>query len=870
VCFLVKTAFQATTKSSSMKKQINPNVKAHLIRSSFYVLLLLAVCVIPFALGQRNVGKLRFPGARGQHRVARPQGTCPTPWNLVADMPLDLDYNAGASDGTYFYSISGYSFSVGNTVDAVYRYDTVANSWDTMASIPLAALGHVAVYYPTTNKIYVFGGEDVSGNNFNNTQIYDIATDTWTAGANMPDLGSFMAAGYVPSTGQIYLISGYNTGFIDSAQDRTWAYDPVADSWTDLTATVSFPHPAGGFAYGVINNKVYLSGGRDANNANINLTWEFDPSVPAYTPKADMPGFQPNQPGSAVALNALFAFGGGNPFLAAGSSAAKSASALSKATSGTTRVTSAGNKTAAGSNKIASDLTRTAFPIALGRAAAKDRALIPLTTDHTYVYDPSLDQWTTSADMNNNRSGPGGAFISGSNQIIAAGGFDASSGFDTATAEALTPCIPTPTPTPTPCPPTPTPTPPCGLLIGDGLTIGFAPNNYQLIASNIVNYTFSSSVSAPGDFAIFETHDPWGFTVVKDAITAAGHTYTVFTPADLAGFDFSQYRVVILNWDDTFLSEFGGSAACGGGGAYISALPALEAYSAAGGVVWVQGAIQGNFGDCYPLPFGGQSCVDFGSADPIVDRCSPMMLGVPDPIFGNNASHVSDTDLPAAAHVVVINDVDSNPVLYDLACATPQPTPTPPPPLGCDTGLITNGGFETGNLTTWVVDGTVPSPVVTNALSHSGRFSAFAGGNPPALQFCGFGASPSGDSSFYQQFGPVPANATLSFWHWDCNTSFDIAFAWQDAYITDTDGNILQTIYHQMLNCESWVNQRVDLTPWVGQTIGVKFLVHEDGFGDLTSMLVDDVGLFVPGPCASPTPRPTPSPRQPPSPHPRP
>ena len=37
-----------------MKKQINPNIKAHLIRSAFYVLLLLAVCVIPFALAQRN------------------------------------------------------------------------------------------------------------------------------------------------------------------------------------------------------------------------------------------------------------------------------------------------------------------------------------------------------------------------------------------------------------------------------------------------------------------------------------------------------------------------------------------------------------------------------------------------------------------------------------------------------------------------------------------------------------------------------------------------------------------------------------------------------------------------------------------------
>src|SRR6266478_6913812 len=37
-----------------MKKQINPNVRAHLIRGAFYLLLLLAVCVIPFALGQRR------------------------------------------------------------------------------------------------------------------------------------------------------------------------------------------------------------------------------------------------------------------------------------------------------------------------------------------------------------------------------------------------------------------------------------------------------------------------------------------------------------------------------------------------------------------------------------------------------------------------------------------------------------------------------------------------------------------------------------------------------------------------------------------------------------------------------------------------
>jgi hypothetical protein len=73
---------------------------------------------------------------------------------------------------------------------------------------------------------------------------------------------------------------------------------------------------------------------------------------------------------------------------------------------------------------------------------------------------------------------------------------------------------------------------------------------------------------------------------------------------------------------------------------YNAALPALEAYSAAGGVVWVQGAIQGfSDTDCYPLPFGGQACIDFAFEDPIVQACNPIMIGVEDPIEGNYASH---------------------------------------------------------------------------------------------------------------------------------------------------------------------------------------------------------------------------------------
>gem|GEM_PF-908078 len=217
----------------------------------------------------------------------------------------------------------------------------------------------------------------------------------------------------------------------------------------------------------------------------------------------------------------------------------------------------------------------------------------------------------------------------------------------------------------------------CGLLVGSGLTQGWPGNTWSAqLATNTVQYTFAISQPAANDFALFETHDPWGSTFIKDAITANGHTFTEFTPADLATVNFSDYRVVICNWDDTTIPEFINP--------YTAAIPALEAYAGAGGVVWVQAATQGG-APSFPMPFGGQgNDGQFSPSDNVVDPASPMMIDIPNPMEGNSASHVSFTDLPAPAHIVVINPNNNQPVLYDLqfggTCGgTPTPTPSVPP-----------------------------------------------------------------------------------------------------------------------------------------------------------------------------------------------
>ena len=252
----------------------------------------------------------------------------------------------------------------------------------------------------------------------------------------------------------------------------------------------------------------------------------------------------------------------------------------------------------------------------------------------------------------------------------------------------------------------------CGLMIGSGLTQGWPGNTWSAqLATNTVQYTFAISQPAANDFALFETHDPWGATFIKDAITAAGHTYTEFTPADLATVNFSDYRVVICNWDDTTAPEFVTP--------YTAAIPGLEAYAGAGGVVWVQAAIQSC--DAIPMPFGGQGTgCDFSPSDNVVDTASPMMTDIPNPMEGNSASHLSFTGLPGPAHTVVINPTDNNPVLYDLqfggTCgATPSPTPTATatPTSPTPTPTATAAATATPTATATVAPSGTPSPTPT-------------------------------------------------------------------------------------------------------------------------------------------------------------
>jgi N-acetylneuraminic acid mutarotase len=286
---------------------------------------------------------------------------------------------AATSDGTYAYVIGGSFF--GNTLNAFRRYDPATNTWTSLAPMPVAASMASAVYYPPTQKIYVFGGERFENSvNYEVTRIYDIASNTWSAGAFMPDVRSFMASGYNSINGKIYLVSGYNTGFVDSAQPDTWEYDPVLNTFT---SRAPIPHPVGGAASGIINGHMYVAGGRDANTNVVDLLWDYDIAADTWTQRANMPCGQDNVPGSAVALGKLFVFGGGNPF--------------------------------------ASDNSRSNIP-SRPKKDAKGHPHAPMASNTGRAYDPATDTWLVAPNMNVTRLFPSGTAIG--NTLFAAGGDD--------------------------------------------------------------------------------------------------------------------------------------------------------------------------------------------------------------------------------------------------------------------------------------------------------------------------------------------------------------------------------------------------------------------------------------------------------------
>jgi N-acetylneuraminic acid mutarotase len=421
-----------------MKKQINPFIKAHLIRSVFYVTLLLAVCVIPFALAQRNTKRSAAkPNATATLAAAGPRAAVPSTGaatalgdqaTVKAKLAADLARRSAAA-----VKSPGAPASLAGTVAvhpkpaarAVYQsvpqepnlspWTIVANYPWTVESTAVCSDGTYAYsaggyagginqplnafyrYDPVANTwtqlanlpepvydahaAYAANVNKVyvfGGDGLNTTYIYDIASDTWTAGAVMPDFRSWPNVAYYNGNGKIYVIGGLDSG--DNEQSQTWEYDPVANTWN--TSRANDLTPQGGAATIVSGQYIYLAGAYNFRNAST-VHNRYDPVADTWTSMAAVP-VPIWQPGSGNVGGQNYLFGGGNISIGPG-----------------------GRPTHA-------------------TKSPKSRRQAPDAYTSTYIYDIASDSWSTGPNLNNPHSWTGGTAI-GTKLIIVAG-FDGVSG----------------------------------------------------------------------------------------------------------------------------------------------------------------------------------------------------------------------------------------------------------------------------------------------------------------------------------------------------------------------------------------------------------------------------------------------------------
>ena len=172
-----------------------------------------------------------------------------------------------------------------------WAYDSTANTWTDLrptGDVPSGRSAHSMVYASSTGRVILFGGSD-GGIPSNDTWAYDPTANTWTdlhPAGGLPSARSDHSMVYDSSIGKVILFGGLG----GTVFDDTWAYDPAANTWTNLNATGPSARCFSSVVYDSSTSKVILFGGFDGVDKDD--TWAYDPTADTWTdlrPAGDVP-----------------------------------------------------------------------------------------------------------------------------------------------------------------------------------------------------------------------------------------------------------------------------------------------------------------------------------------------------------------------------------------------------------------------------------------------------------------------------------------------------------------------------------------------------------------------------------------------------
>ncbi|OGA41511.1 MAG: hypothetical protein A3G24_00530 [Betaproteobacteria bacterium RIFCSPLOWO2_12_FULL_62_13] len=220
-------------------------------------------------------------------------------WTKKKDMPLASHHVAFAELNGKIYVMGGFTKpEKGPTawipINNAWEYDPAKDAWKALAPLPTKRGSPNAAV--VGGKIYVIGGAGLHPGSketavhparphraLGTNEVYDPATNKWETRSPMPTARNHAAVGVVNN--KIYIIGGrIGAAFITRASntDVVEEYDPATDQWGAVKAPM--PTARSAVAWGTYKGKIYVAGGEERSGGPWQRTFR---AVEAYDPRTN-------------------------------------------------------------------------------------------------------------------------------------------------------------------------------------------------------------------------------------------------------------------------------------------------------------------------------------------------------------------------------------------------------------------------------------------------------------------------------------------------------------------------------------------------------------------------------------------------------
>lgn len=311
-------------------------------------------------------------------------------------------------------------------------YDPGTSAWTPTGSMSEARRHHAAILMPSTGKVLVVGGQNISAPAANNAEIdaqyllsceiWDPSTGTWTAAASLPtgQQRRQMFADLMVSPTELPTIAGGNQTVLGHTTQlgTCFQYNSVGNTWT-ARANMATARSAGvGLAY-ANSSKLLAAGGMIGSTAtsSVNTVESFDSVGNAWTTLATMGAARRQAVGVLLASGKVLVTGG----FPNGSSAALSTAEVFNP-AGPSWASTTGAMTQARASHAAAVLSSDLVTVGFGTDGSTNNWLSAET------YDPGTGLFTATSAVNSTYQRLNGVMVTvGGNALMIGGSESASS-----------------------------------------------------------------------------------------------------------------------------------------------------------------------------------------------------------------------------------------------------------------------------------------------------------------------------------------------------------------------------------------------------------------------------------------------------------